>query len=186
MSSIDTPLTPSLLVSMPSLQDPYFEKTVILLCEFTKESAFGVIINRPSPIRVRDLTVKDSRLEPQGESPILIGGPVQPDFFWAIHSHDFSTGSTTHVDLAIYFSSMQEVLDGIVQGKGPEKFHLGRGYSGWGPGQLDKEIKEGAWWLAPTDEELVLSLPYHLRWEVVLKSIGIDPQTMGGSVIGEA
>ncbi len=183
---MDEPLTPGLLVSMPSLNDPYFQKSVILLCEYTRETAFGVVINRPSHIQIRDLLAGDTDIIKAPEAALLVGGPVQPEFLWGVHSPDFSGESTTQLDMSVYMSSVQEILLSLAEGEGPLVYHLGFGYAGWGPGQLDKELREGAWWVAPLDAELVLGAPYSLRWELVLQSLGIDPMSANFSTTGEA
>lgn len=179
-------LVPGLLVAMPNLQDPYFQKSVILLCEYDSESAFGVVINRPSSVMVKDIFVEDIKLPHSENLPVLVGGPVQPEFLWAIHSSDYRSESSTHISPKMTLSPVQELLNHTLANVGPQKFHLGCGYAGWGPGQLDKELREGAWWLTPLQDELVLQLPYEQRWVAALESIGIDPNTTSFFSPGEA
>ncbi len=170
-------LTPGLLVAMPSLKDPYFEKTVILLCNYTQESAFGLVINNPSSIQIKDILSEQFEAKEELTNPLLLGGPVQPESLWAIHSSDFTGNTTSKVTATIHISSIQEVLSALVQGEGPHYYHLGCGYAGWGEEQLDREIQEGAWWLTELDVNLVLEMPYSERWENILQQIGIDPFT---------
>ena len=179
-------LAPGLLVSMPNLNDPYFQKSVILLCEYTKENAFGVVINRPSHIQVNELLTGEEGMDHVSSMSFLVGGPVQPEFLWGVHTPDFVGESTTKVDQTVDMSSVQEILMGLAEGLGPKRYHLGFGYAGWGPGQLDRELTEGAWWLAPLDTELILGMPYSKRWESVLQNIGIDPWTANFAATGEA
>ena len=179
-------MAPGLLVSMPNLNDPYFSKTVILLCEYTDETAFGVVINNPSHIQVRDLLAGDDALLETTDLPFLVGGPVQPEFMWGVHSNDFDGESTTHVTSDIYMSSIQEILLSLSIGSGPAIYHLGFGYSGWGPGQLDREIREGAWWVSPIDSDLVLNMPFQDRYDQVLANLGIDPIAANFGTTGEA
>lgn len=178
------PLTPGLLVSLPSLDDPYFGRSVILLCEYDRETAFGLMINRPSMVKIKDLF--EEELEHGSDVPLLVGGPVQPDFFWAIHSSDFSGENTTKLNEQVSLSSLAEVLEAIQDGQGPRFFHFGCGYSGWSPGQLDEELKEGAWWLAPMDNDLVLDSPYVSRWDEVLRNLGFHPDLTNSPTAGEA
>ena len=179
-------LAPSLLVSMPTLNDPYFRKTVILLCDYNAEHAYGMVINRPSTLQICDILADISQFKRDLEGPLLVGGPVSPEFLWALHTPDFFDHTTTRVDSCVSMSSVQEVLKSISEGVGPRKYMMGSGYAGWGPGQLDKEIKEGAWWMAPADPDLVLNVPYEDRWEIVLKSLGLDPLTTTFFTTGEA
>ncbi|MBF0287875.1 MAG: YqgE/AlgH family protein [SAR324 cluster bacterium] len=168
-------LTPGLLVAMPSLKDPYFEKSVILLCNYTPESAFGLVVNNPSSIRIKDIIVSDLEFKDNLNSPLLLGGPVQQESLWAIHSEDFSCDTTSQVSPDISISGIHEVLGALAREEGPNHYHLGCGYAGWAPGQLDREIEEGAWWLTSLETEFVLDIPYSERWESILKKIGIDP-----------
>ena len=177
---------PGILVSMPNLNDPYFQKTVILLCEYTAETAFGVVVNRPSNIHVRDLLEGDELLLDQSSKPFLVGGPVQPDFLWAVHTPDFAGESTTEVDKAVFMSSVQEILLALSEQDGPSHYHMGFGYAGWGPGQLDKELREGSWWVAPMDKAVILDAPFGERWQQVWDSLGIDPIAANFGTTGEA
>lgn len=179
-------LAPGLLVAMPALKDPYFEKTVILLCNYTEETAFGLVINNPSTIQIKEILSENIDLTENMNCPLLVGGPVQPESLWAVHSSDFSASSTSKIAESVYISSIQDVLLSLVRGQGPQKYHLGCGYAGWGPEQLDREIQEGAWWLSPLDSHLVLSMPYDQRWEAALKQIGIDPLTASFMPTGES
>ncbi|MBF0278508.1 MAG: YqgE/AlgH family protein [SAR324 cluster bacterium] len=168
-------IVPGLLVAMPVLKDSYFEKTVILLCNYTEESAFGLVINTPSTIRIKDIIASDLEFKNELTDPLLLGGPVQKESLWAIHSDDFSCESTSNVSSSISISAIHEVLGALARGEGPEKYLLGCGYAGWAPGQLDREIEEGSWWLTSLDTEYVLDMPYSDRWDAALKKIGIDP-----------
>lgn len=179
-------MAPGLLVSMPNLNDPYFAKTVILLCEYTEETAFGVVINNPSHVQVKDLLAGDNKVLQATDIPFLVGGPVQPEFMWSIHSNDFRGESTTSVTETIYMSSVQEILLELSLGRGPAIYLLGFGYSGWGPGQLDRELREGAWWVAEVDDETVLKMPFQDRYERVLANLGIDPLATNFGTTGQA
>ena len=183
---LDEKLTPGLLVALPNLKDPYFQKTVILLCDYNEQSAFGVVINRPSNVRIKDIFEECQELPKALDRPILVGGPVQPEVLWAIHSGDFEGETTTRVNPAISMSSVQELISALGKGTGPALTHMGCGYAGWGPGQLDRELREGAWWLAPMDTDLVMKTPYDHRWQTVLRSIGLDPARTSFYETGEA
>lgn len=178
--------TPVLLVSMPNLNDPFFGKTLILLCDYTQESAYGMVINRPSNLTLRDILVEPGHFKGDLDHPILVGGPVQPELLWAIHSRDYQGDSTTVLQGDLAMSSVQDVLQSISEGNGPKHFHLGSGYAGWGAGQLDQEITEGSWWVADVDDALVLTMDYEARWNTVLQNIGIDPNTTSFFAPGEA
>jgi putative transcriptional regulator len=166
---------PGILVAMPSLEDPYFSKTVILLCTYNHEGAFGLVMNQPSSLQVREVLTEDFQEHPAFQVPLLVGGPVQPESFWAIHTSDFKGESTSQISEELKLSSAPEVLRALIEERGPSCYHLGCGYSGWGPEQLDREIQEESWWLGPLDIPTILDIDYAARWENTLESLGFDP-----------
>ncbi|MBF0239584.1 MAG: YqgE/AlgH family protein [SAR324 cluster bacterium] len=173
---MENEMIPGLLVAMPSLQDSYFEKTVVLMLNYNSNGAFGVVINKNSNNLIKDLLVnKDNVNSDKFNFPLLLGGPVQTDSFWALHSPDFSGESSTTVSTNISISSAQEVLLAIVGDEGPQQLHIGCGYAGWGPGQLDREIEDESWWLMPLNESLVMTTEHKKQWEIMIHDLGIDP-----------
>ncbi len=166
---------PAILVAMPSLKDSFFEKTVILLCDYSEEGALGFVINNPSSVSIKDILSGDLSIKNSLSIPLLFGGPVEQERLWTIHSQDFKSKTTTKVTPTIYLSDIYEVLSAVSKNEGPEKFHMGCGYAGWSAGQLDQEIERDSWWLADINTELVLEMDYSQRWDFVLNQIGIDP-----------
>jgi len=171
----DKGYAPAILVAMPSLKDSFFEKSVILLCDYSIEGALGFVINNPSSVNIKDILSGDLSIKDSLNTPLLFGGPVEQEYLWTIHSQDFKSKSTKQVTSSICLSGIYEVLGAISKNEGPEKFHMGCGYAGWGPGQLDLEIERDSWWLAKIETELVLKMDYSHRWDFVLNQIGIDP-----------
>ena len=168
---------PGILIALPGLKDQYFEKTVILLCNYNEEGAMGLVMNHPTETLVGELIKEEVSKEGILDFPLLLGGPVQPETFWAVHSPDFEGESTTHLSTGICLSSAQDVIKALNLSEGPEVYHLGCGYSGWGPQQLDGEIQRESWWLGPMDEQLLLMMDYPERCETSLKNLGFDPLT---------
>ena len=80
---------PGILVAMPALKDTYFYKSVILLCRYDEEGAFGLVMNNPSLTQVKEVLSEDMQENTAFNIPLLVGGPVQPESFWAVHSSDF-------------------------------------------------------------------------------------------------
>jgi len=166
---------PGILVAMPSLDKTYFEKSIILLCNYNSEGAFGIIMNRPSSANVKDLLSPELNNSIDTYNvPLLIGGPVEPDAFWAIHSSEISLEETTSISKKINLSSAKLILHSISEGQKVHSYQFGIGYSGWGPGQLDREIDEESWWLGPLDESILIDMEYGLRWEKTMENLGFD------------
>ena len=175
---------PGILVAMPALNDTFFHKSVILLCRFDEEGAFGLVMNHPTATLVKEILSDEMKENVAADIPLLLGGPVQPESFWAVHSSDFSVEETTILSPKINLSSAQEVLYSLANGQDLRSYHFGCGYAGWGAGQLDREIQEESWWLGPLDELLLLDLDYAMRWETTMDNLGFDPLTTAFSQTG--
>jgi putative transcriptional regulator len=165
------------LVAMPSLKSPFFANAVILMAEHKNSGSLGFIINLPTGTKVND-ALKLMNLDHAHalDVPILFGGPVQTDFFWVIHSPDFSADSTIKVHDQFYLSSAQDIMPVLNDSLCPEIFYAGVGYSGWGAQQLDREIEEGSWWLGDFDVNLLFDVELSERWNEAFKSLGADPE----------
>ena len=170
---------PGILVALPGLKDSYFEKSVILLCNYNEEGAMGLVMNHSSGSQVCDVLKEEKTQEELLNLPLLLGGPVQPEMFWVVHGSDYEGESTTTLSPGIRLSSAKELIEKLETVGLPEHCHMGCGYSGWGPLQLDGEIQNESWWLGPLDEKLLMETDYELRWEISLKNLGIDPLTAG-------
>ena len=175
---------PGILVAMPTLRDTYFEKSVILLCSYDAEGAFGLVMNHPSTTQVKDVLSEELQENAVFDIPLLVGGPVQPESFWAVHSADFSVEETTILSPKINLSSAHDILSPLAAGHTVESYQFGSGYAGWAAGQLDREIQEESWWLGPLDESLLLDLDYELRWDKTMENLGFDLLTTTFSQTG--
>ena len=175
---------PGILIAMPTLRDTYFEKSVILLCSYDTEGAFGLVMNHPSTAQVKEVLPEELRENTVFDIPLLDGGPVQPESFWAVHSADFSVEATTILSPKINLSAANDILSPLAAGQAVESYQFGSGYTGWGAGQLDREIQEESWWLGPLDESLLFELDYELRWEQTMENLGFDLLTTTFSQTG--
>ena len=165
------------LIAMPSLKSPIFSNSVILMAEYKDSGALGFIINLPTGTMVKDaLSLMKIEHDQQLEIPILFGGPVQTDFFWAIHSPEFEGESTIKVHDKFYLTSAQEVIPLLQDSNCPEIFYAGVGYSGWGVNQLDREIEEGSWWYGEFDLDLLFKTEFTKKWDEAFKILGADPE----------
>lgn len=164
---------------MPSLKDGYFDQSVILLCDYTEEGAMGFVVNSPSSTTVDDL-LRELGMKgcEQQKKQILIGGPVQPELCWVVHSSEFNGQSSTTLGENLAVSAAQEVLTSIAEGNAPRDYILGVGYAGWGPGQLDREIEEDAWWLADMELLPLLEHPHDHRWDAVMNHLGLATKSI--------
>jgi len=176
-------LNNQLLIAMPGLEDANFHHTVTYLCQHGEEGAMGIVINRPSGLRLNDildqLDISSSDL-PSGEQSIYIGGPVQNDRGFVLHTSGGQWDSTLQITPRISITTSRDILDAIAHGRGPEQSLIALGYAGWGEGQLEAEISSNAWLNGPASEEILFDLPAEARWEAAARAIGVDLNLLSG------
>lgn len=169
------------LMAMPGLLDPNFHQTVTCMCEHNAEGAMGVVINRIH----QALTAKDIFEElsihcsPRAERiPIHLGGPVHIAEIFILHGPPFDWEASLMITPGVALSNTKDIIESIAKGNGPESFIISIGCAGWGPGQLEAEIKQNAWLTAPVFEENIFKMPVENRWEEAVKKVGIDPRLL--------
>jgi putative transcriptional regulator len=175
-----TSLVGKLLIAMPTLMDPNFWRTVVLLgVHSADEGAFGLVINRPLGVAITDVLQDLGEDAPLRSCPeVLGGGPVEPTHGFVLYERDAAGDVDEHalfIDPAIAVSGSTETLLGLAKGRLGGRFYLLLGYSGWAPGQLEREIEENAWLVAPLASNIVFDVPHEDRWSAALHSIGVDP-----------
>lgn len=174
-------LTGKLLIAMPGMQDPRFVKTVIYMCAHSSDGAMGLVINRPlESLSFPDL-LSQLNIEPTGSGKatrIHFGGPVESGRGFVLHSSDYVQDGTLVVDRAVALTATIDILRAINDGRGPKHSLLALGYAGWGPGQLDTEIKANGWLHVNADDELVFGPELDQKWMRAMGKIGIDPRML--------
>jgi putative transcriptional regulator len=168
-----------LLIAMPGMGDPRFEKAVIFLCAHSAEGAMGLIVNKPAAdLKVRDLLAQ-LKIEPKaaaGEGRVHFGGPVEHGRGFVLHSADYGVeGSTLRVSGEFAMTATIDILQDMAKGAGPASALLALGYSGWGPGQLEGELQANGWLTAAAAPAIVFDERDAAKWEAALKSLNIDP-----------
>lgn len=172
------------LIAMPGLIDPNFFQTVSLICEYNSEGAVGIVINRVHA----HLTGEDifnelgiKHISGQKPVPIHIGGPVHGNEIFMIHGPPFDWESCLMVTPSLAMSNSRDIIESIAMSRGPDSYIILLGCAGWGPGQLESEIKENAWLTSPVLDEIVFDLPIDARWEASVKRLGIDPALLSAT-----
>lgn len=175
-------LVGKILIAMPTLGDPNFRRSVVLLGAHSLEGgAFGLIINRPIDVELSDILDELGLESPPTELPrVLAGGPVEPSHgFVLAEPGDFPAEKDDLVlPQGFTVSGSADSLAAFVAGENSGRFQLILGYSGWYPGQLEVEIEENSWLVAPVTTSIIFDVPYDGRWVAALQSIGVDPGTL--------
>jgi putative transcriptional regulator len=181
-------LTGQLLIAMPAMPDPRFAHSVIFMCMHDERGAMGIIVNQvvdglEFEKLLEQVGIKD--MPPKRRIAIHVGGPVETGRGFVLHSDDYKLDSTLDVEGGIRLTQSIEVLKEISRGAGPRRCLLALGYAGWGPGQLEREIKQNGWLNVAADEELIFGAAIDDKWRRALAKMGIDP-TMLSSSAGRA
>lgn len=170
-------LSGKLLIAMPNMRDPRFERTVIYVCAHNEDGALGLVLNRLIESLsfhelLSQLGIDNSKLKQ--EIRVHFGGPVEPGRGFVLHSADYLQESSLQVTDEVAMTATVEILKDIAIGGGPRQKLLALGYAGWSPGQLDREIQENGWLHAPADEMLLFDLELEDKWERAISKIGFD------------
>lgn len=174
---------PHFLLAMPELNDPYFEKGVVVMIHHNQEGAVGFLVNKPLQLTLGEFAKAKGVFCSPSLAPLQVymGGPVELDHGWILHKDESITEKQLIVD-GIYLSGTQNTLYELMA-KGASPFKLILGYSGWSSHQLEDEMKVGSWLTTDILEEFLFWPENEKTWEAVLQNKGIDP-SMLASVSG--
>lgn len=176
-------MAPGFLAAMPQLEDPNFHRSVVLLLRHDEQGAFGLIINRDTPISVEEIcSIQDLEYRGSSEARVMMGGPVEMEHHLLVLHGDeacLPPESDDEVEIVpgVRLITAREGL-AILAGLEEACYRCYVGYAGWGPGQLDAEIREGAWVHLDVDASLVFAASITGVWQSALHRLGIDPITL--------
>jgi putative transcriptional regulator len=183
-------LAPGFLVASPTLADPNFDGSLVLMAEHHGEGALGFVVNRPGPIAVADvLRGLDGTLAELAAATgrqggqVLIGGPVSPERLWILHrpGRMAAEDEAVKVGTGLALGGSRELLEALVRDPESGPFLLLLGYAGWAPMQVEHEVAAGAWLPLDLQEDLVFGVPMAERWETAVRRLGLEP---GGFMVG--
>jgi len=156
-----------LLVATPRLPDENFFRTVVLMVEHNEHGALGVVLNRPGDQSVQQLWAEVSEVSSTNNRKVNMGGPVSGPLL-AIHT----SRKLAEIEIlsGVYLAAQKHLLDQLVQQE-RHRYRVFLGHAGWGGGQLESELDQGAWLVTPATKEYVFYEEDDL-WETVAKRIG--------------
>jgi putative transcriptional regulator len=161
-------LAGQILIAAPSLRDPRFDHTVVLMVRHNAEGAFGIVINRSvgeTPFKSVLAAIGEKDEGVSGNLRVFYGGPVQPEVGFVLHSTDYQREQTVKIDPDVAMTSSREILRDIASGHGPQKSLVAFGYAGWGAGQLEGELALKGWYTAVADSKLVFDTDRDKVWD---------------------
>jgi len=165
------------LIAMPGLDDPNFVRTVTYICEHNADGAMGIVINRPSELKLSDV-LAHMEIPPTApgldQQPVYLGGPVEEERGFVLHTLADAWDTSMAVTDDISITTSRDILEAMAAGQGPDKALIALGYAGWAAGQLDEEIKNNAWLTGPADPAILFDLPSEQRWNAAARLLGVD------------
>lgn len=171
-------LVGQLLLSMPGMSDPRFERAAIAMCVHDADGALGLMVNRVyDGVTVRKLMEQldiDPGVTPE-DAIVHAGGPVEPGRGFVLHTLDYNRDATLQVADIWGLTATLDILKAIAAGQGPRKWLMALGYTGWGEGQLDAELTRHGWMAAAGDRAILFDTPIDERWPRAFAMIGVDP-----------
>lgn len=181
MSHMPNSFSNQLLIALPALHDPNFERGVALICQHDEDGAMGVIVNRASEYTLGEV-LNQMSLAPHDEhmarQVVLNGGPVLPERGFVLHDGDRQWDSTLSIGGGVSLTTSRDILEAMSEGKGPEHVVVALGCAGWSAGQLELELGENSWLTVPADPELLFEVPLEQRWQAAGGRIGVDMSRM--------
>ena len=172
-----TYLTGSLLLAMPGMGDPRFDHAVIAMCVHNDEGALGIGIGAIRPGLGLHALLTDIGIDPGAapDAPIHLGGPVEQQRGFVVHSPEWDAPGTLTVGPDWSLSASLDILRAIAEGRGPARWLVALGYAGWGEGQLEGEMRQHGWHAAVGHSRVVFDTPAETRWQATWRAEGIDP-----------
>jgi len=176
-------LTGQLLIAMPGIGDPRFERSLLLVCAHDDSHAMGLAVNQPVdgltvPDLLERLNIKSAITLPQ--DLVVLGGPVERERGFVVHTSDYrSPDMTLEIDGQVSLTATRDVLEAMARpDQRPRRSLLALGYAGWGAGQLEREIRENVWLTCEPDEDLIFAADHAEKWSKALSKLGVDPKLL--------
>ncbi|TVV73220.1 YqgE/AlgH family protein [Sphingomonas solaris] len=168
------------LLAMPGIGDPRFERAVIAICAHDPNGALGIGVGRLVPRMGLHGLLEELDIDPgkAPDAPVHLGGPVEPQRGFVLHSPDWIGEETLRVGARWALTGTLDILRALADGSGPRRWVVALGYAGWGEGQLDDELNRHGWFTTPGDDTILFDRPAEQRWSAGFDSAGIDARLL--------
>ncbi|MBE0493165.1 MAG: YqgE/AlgH family protein [Thiomicrospira sp.] len=172
------------LIAMPSLDDSWFEKTVIYVIEDNNEGSTGLVVNKPHSLNVGQILEHfhiHTDLSPTAlNQTILMGGPVDIERGFILHQPVGGWQNTVDLNHNLGLTVSEDFLQALAEGTAPQDHIIFLGMASWGKGQLASEIQRNNWLTAPYNASLIFETQLETRWKVALGMLGVSPEFLSG------
>lgn len=166
------------LIAMPSLDDPYFSRSLTYICEHNADGAMGLVVNQPTNMTLKQLleqTDKDAIVhDNKSEQVIFAGGPVNQDRGFVLHSRQTGWSSSVALTDSLMVTTSKDILSALGNDSAPERNLVTLGYAGWTAGQLEDELQQNSWLTVEADQDILFNTPIHQRWQSAVNKLGVD------------
>ncbi len=176
-----------MLIAMPGISDPRFERALILMCVHSAQEAMGITVNRTleglsrselfQRLGIAGMTRPESVL-------VLSGGPVDRERGFVVHSDDYiASDSTLTVADGLRLTATRDILEAMSDDRRrPREAALALGCASWGPGQLEDELRENVWLTCAADPALIFDEDHDSKWARALAKLGVAPERLSAQV----
>ncbi len=177
MSQQNASLVDKCLIATPAIKDPIFASSLVYMCEHSENGSMGLVVNHETS-QVLDDIFQQLDIECEDDAiknrPVYIGGPVQLEQGFVLHSGGGRWQNSVEVSTGIHLTSSVDILQAIADGRGPEDYLVILGFSGWASGQLESELQQNSWLTSSCSAELLFHEKPEDKWQVAFDSLGFD------------
>ena len=165
------------LIATPAIKDPLFASSLIYICEHSEQGSMGLVVNHQTAQTLGEIFTQlgiecdDDSIK---QKPVFIGGPVQLEQGFVLHTKADTWQKTVEVSPGIHLTSSKDVLEAIAENKGPEDYLVILGFSGWGSGQLESELQQNSWLTSASGVELLFHKNSDDKWQMAFDTLGFD------------
>jgi putative transcriptional regulator len=165
------------LIATPAIKDPLFASSLVYICQHSKEGSMGLVVNHQTSQTLADIFIQldiECSDEVIKQQPVFIGGPVQLEQGFVLHTTTQTWQKTFEVSPGIHLTSSMDVLQAIADNKGPAEYLVILGYSGWESGQLESELQQNSWLTSASGAELLFHKNSDNKWQMAFDTLGFD------------
>lgn len=177
MTEPSASLVDKCLIATPAIKDPIFASSLVYMCEHSEHGSMGLVVNHETTQSLEDIFDQldiECHDEDIKSRPVFIGGPVQLEQGFVLHSSAEGWQNSVEVSEGIHLTSSLDILQAIARGKGPQDYLVMLGFSGWASGQLESELQQNSWLTSTCSADLLFHQKSEDKWQIAFDSLGFD------------